>query len=94
LADTAFLAGQKADAEALGDQGTSTGGTFEPDWLPPFKQEIHGLIIFSGDSHATVNSKLKEVLHIFGFGTSKSSVTEVFRITGDVRPGKEAGHEQ
>lgn len=94
MADAAFFAGQKVDAEALGDKGTGTGKTFEPDWLPQFKQDIHGLIIFSGDCHATVDDKLNQVLNIFGFGTNESSVTEVFRITGDVRPGKEAGHEQ
>ncbi|KAF8742316.1 hypothetical protein AX14_005186 [Amanita brunnescens Koide BX004] len=93
LADAAFFAGQKVDAETLGDKGTGTGKTFEPDWLPQFKQDIHGLIIFSGDCHATVDDKLNQVLNIFGFGTNESSVTEVFRITGDVRPGKEAGHE-
>ncbi len=94
MIDTAFLGGQEADAQALGDSGTGTGKSFVPDWLPQFKQQIHGLIIFSGESHATVNTKVAQVLKIFGFGTPASSVAEVFRVTGDVRPGKESGHEQ
>jgi Dyp-type peroxidase family len=93
LVDAAFLGGQEADAESLGDSGTGTGPTFVPDWIPQFKEKIDGLIIFSGDSHATVNAKVHQVLTIFGFGTPKSSVAEVFRVTGDVRPGNEAGHE-
>lgn len=94
MIDAAFLGGQEADAQALGDSGTGTGTTFVPDWLPQFKEEIHGLIIFSGDSHATVDAKVAQVLNIFGLGTPASSVAEVFRVTGDVRPGNEAGHEQ
>ncbi|KAF8344609.1 hypothetical protein F5887DRAFT_1062028 [Amanita rubescens] len=93
LIDSAFLGGQEADAQSLGDSGTGAGPTFVPDWLPQFKQQIHGLIIFSGESHATVNTKVAQVLNIFGFGTPASSVAEVFRVTGDVRPGNESGHE-
>ncbi|PFH47223.1 hypothetical protein AMATHDRAFT_68188 [Amanita thiersii Skay4041] len=93
LGDSSYLKGQRLDAESLNDKGTGTGPTFDPDWLPPFKQEIHGLIIFTGDSHGTVNAKVKEVLGIFGVGTPGSSIKEVTRIRGDVRPGKNSGHE-
>ncbi|KAF8625444.1 hypothetical protein AX17_006845 [Amanita inopinata Kibby_2008] len=93
LIDSAYLNGQRLDAESLGDKGTGTGPTFEPDWLPPFKQEIHGLIIFTGDSHNTVDAKMRNVLEIFGIGTPAQSISEVTRIAGDVRPGQFAGHE-
>ncbi|KAF8625445.1 hypothetical protein AX17_006846 [Amanita inopinata Kibby_2008] len=72
---------------------TGTGPTFEPDWLPPFKQEIHGLIIFTGDSHNAVDAKMGDVLEMFGIGTPAQSISEVTRIAGDVRPDPYAGHE-
>ncbi|KAF8621428.1 hypothetical protein AX15_007788 [Amanita polypyramis BW_CC] len=88
-----FFTGQKKDAERLGDKGTGSGSTFVPDWLPPFLEDIHGIIVFTGNSHITVTEKMFEVLGHFAFGTPFSSITEVHRIRGDVRPGKFAGHE-
>jgi len=85
-----------ADAANLGDVGTkSPSGTFTPDWDPAFKSNtIDGLIFISGDCHATVKAELKKIEDIFFVGTSHALIKEVFTISGDVRPGKEKGHEQ
>ncbi|KAG6919706.1 hypothetical protein DXG01_002652 [Tephrocybe rancida] len=80
-----FKLGQKDDAKNLGDKVTGTGA---PDWEPEFLQDIHAVILISGDSHGTVNKQLKEIKDIFG-----ASIKEVTTIVGDVRPGKESGHE-
>ena len=82
-----------AGAKDLGDLGKSSGNTFDPDWLPAFKQDIDGLILITGDSHATVNEKLGEIEGIFAVGKKDASIHEIIRIVGDVRPGKESGHE-
>lgn len=85
-----------ADAEHLGDQGSfSSSGKFDPDWIPEFKDEIHGLIQVAGDSHDTVKDKLQEIKDIFSVGDDDATIHKVFdRVTGDVRPGAEKGHEQ
>ena len=94
IGDTAFNGGMRADAENLGDLGTTVSGGFEPDWIPAFKQAIHGIIIVSGDCHETVAEKLEDVEDIFSIGRHDALMHEVLRIVGDVRPGKEKGHEQ
>ena len=86
-------------AKNLGDPGTTTGGTFTPDWLPEFKKDIHGVILFSGESHETVSEQFKKVMIIFKVEMPQAihvnpSITEIIKIVGDVRPGKESGHEQ
>lgn len=94
IGDSAFDAGMLANAKNLGDQGTtSSSGTFTPDWIPTFKHDIHGVILISGDCHATVNEKLAEINNIFLAGEYSASIHEMHRIVGDVRPGKEKGHE-
>jgi hypothetical protein len=93
--DANFLNGQKADAESLGDKGSGTGPSFVPDWDPAFLQEIHGVILVSGDSHSSVNKALSEAKIAFGIASlDEPSIKEVISIVGDVRPGKESGHEQ
>lgn len=83
------------DSGSLGDRGTtSPSGSFNPDWVPAFKQDIHGLISIAADRHETVNHKLASIQEIFKFGSYNASIHEVIRIVGDVRPGKEKGHEQ
>lgn len=84
------------DSQSLGDKGTTTNGTFSPDWIPAFKAGnlIDVLIFFSGDCHQTVDEAVKKVDLIFGVGTHNASLHEVLRIVGDVRPGAEKGHEQ
>nr|7ANV_A Chain A, ancestral D-type dye decolorizing peroxidase [Geotrichum candidum] len=95
LGDTAFKAGQLADAQNLGDPGTGNAGAkFVPDWDPAFKEkDIHGVILVAGDSHETVDKKLQEIEAIFGVGGPHASIHEVLTIQGDVRPGDEKGHE-
>lgn len=91
--DANFLGGQKADAHSLGDKGTGIGPNFVPDWKPAFLQEIHGVILVSGESHKSVNKAIQEAKQAFGVLTSKASIKEVISTSGDVRPDKEAGHE-
>jgi len=88
-----FLQGQLADSQSLGDPGTGSGNTFQPNWLPEFKKQLHGIFVFTGDNHDRADQKKAQVLKIFGIPGPKPSITIVTSITGDVRPGKEAGHE-
>ena len=95
IGDSAFDAGMLAGAEALGDQGTkSSSGAFNPNWIPAFKHDIHGVILIAGDSHKTVNEKLAQIENIFRVGAHHALIHEVYRTVGDVRPRKEKGHEQ
>jgi hypothetical protein len=94
LSDSAFLTGQRADAEGLHDKGTGTGPSYVPDWEQPFKQEIHGVILVAGDSHATIDKKLRDIKHIFGVGGHKHSIKEITTVRGDTRPGDQSAHEQ
>ena len=93
IGDTAFDNGMLADAEKLGDKGATVTNKFTPDWIPAFKGDVHGMILVSGDCHATVAKKFSEVESIFHAGTHQATIHEVLRTVGDVRPGKEAGHE-
>ncbi|KAL9077060.1 MAG: hypothetical protein Q9157_003508 [Trypethelium eluteriae] len=87
--DTLFNNGMKSDASNLGDSGMQQAdGTFQPDWDDTFLQEIHGVTLVTGDSHDTVNDKLASVKDILS-----GTVTEISTLSGDVRPGDEAGHE-
>lgn len=81
-----------ADAKDLGDPGTATADT--PDWVPAFKQGVDGMILVSGDSHSTVAETLADIERIFLVGAPSATIHEALRIVGDVRPGKEKGHEQ
>lgn len=83
-----------ADAKNLGDKATSTSGTFDPDQVPEFKQEIHGLILVTGESRATVEARLADIKKIFLVREESATIHEVLTLVGDVRPGDEAGHEQ
>lgn len=83
-----------ADAKDLGDQGSTSSGAFTPDWIPAFKQDIHGMLLISGDSHPSVDKRLREIERIFAVRTHNPIIHEVTRIVGDVRPGEEKGHEQ
>ena len=88
-----FLVGQEQDAiNNLGDPRQSDGTT--PAWDEHFLQDLHGLILIAGDSHATIEKKKAEIELIFRVNTPTASVKEIIAIRGDVRPGKEAGHEQ
>lgn len=96
IGDKVFEAGMLADAKNLGDKGyTSSDGTFHPHWDPAFKGgNIDGLVIISGDCHATAREELKRIEKLFFVGTKDALIHNVITIVGDVRPGKEKGHEQ
>ncbi|KAK0516663.1 hypothetical protein JMJ35_001266 [Cladonia borealis] len=94
IGDSAFDAGMLAGAAALGDKGTtSASGEFIPNWVPAFKHDIHGVILITGDRHETVDRKLAQIENIFCVGAHNALIHEVYRTVGDVRPGKEKGHE-
>ncbi|THH17068.1 dyp-type peroxidase [Bondarzewia mesenterica] len=89
-----FKAGQLKDAQNLGDKGvTDKSGNFVPDWIDAFKHPVHGVFIISGHDHPSVSKKVHEVEHIFGVDGQHPSFKEVLKVVGDVRPGKEKGHE-
>ena len=92
IGDAAFSKGMLEDAPTLGDPGTATSDS--PDWVPAFKQGVDGMILVSGESHSTVAEKLAEIERIFFVGAPFATIHEALRIVGDVRPGKEKGHEQ
>ncbi|KAK7678571.1 hypothetical protein QCA50_018443 [Cerrena zonata] len=88
IGDPVFEQGQLKDAQHLGDKGTITNGQFTPDWLPAFKNGVHGVFVIAGDSIITIEAKIAEIKLKLGL-----TITEVFRSTGNVRPGPEKGHE-
>lgn len=92
IQDPAFLGGMLADAPNLGDPSTGTDDT--PDWVPAFKHGVDGMFLATGESHQTVAEKISLVESIFSVGAHSATIHETLRITGDVRPGKEKGHEQ
>lgn len=82
LNDTVFTTGQFQDAPNLND---STA-----EWVEVFKgTEIHGMMLLSSDTLDLVNSKLSSVRHLFG-----SSMSQLYSLKGQVRPGNEEGHER
>lgn len=85
IGDLAFAAGQLSDAQFLGDEGhVDNAGTFEPNWETAFKGQIHGVLLFAGESWTTVNNAVKEVLDSLG-----KSIRVVYTLKGSVRPGAE-----
>ncbi len=92
IGDKAFHRGMHADARNLGDPGTASADT--PDWIPAFKRGVDGMILVSGESHETVADKLAEIERVFLVGAHSATIHKALRIVGDVRPGKEKGHEQ
>ena len=93
IGDSAFVNGMLTDAKKnLGDPLTANDDT--PDWNPAFKHGVDGMILVAGESRQTVAAQLAEVERIFLAGAPHATIHEVIRIVGDVRPGKEKGHEQ
>ncbi|MDI1485783.1 MAG: dye-decolorizing heme-containing peroxidase [Ramalina farinacea] len=93
IGDDVFKAGMLADAKNLGDKNKNSSGTFAPDWDPAFLEDIHGLILVSGDSHTTVSKQINHIEHLFRMNGKNASIHKVISIVGDVRPGEEKGHE-
>lgn len=82
LGDSAFAAGQWADATNLKDD-TST-------WQDPWKgTSIHGVFLIASDQQTYINNLVTTLQGYFG-----SSITELTSIQGAARPGTEAGHER
>lgn len=65
-----------------------------PNWLPVFKDGVHGVLVIAGDSQDTIDATLSDVERILGLGTEQATIREVFRVTGNVRPDLQRGHEQ
>ncbi|OJT05278.1 Peroxidase 2 [Trametes pubescens] len=94
--DDLFTNGQQADAQSLGDPGTSSGfpiSHFTPSWDAAFLNQTHGVIIIAGDSDDTVASVRKQVEAIFNVGGFNATLSEVITLSGSVRPGDQKGHE-
>lgn len=79
IGDTPFEAGMLNDTK-LNDDTTL--------WEPAFKEDIHGLIIITGDCQARVDAKLEGVKKILD-----CAIHTVKVINGKVRPGGQDGHE-
>ncbi|RDX44006.1 Dyp-type peroxidase [Lentinus brumalis] len=94
LGDAAFAKGQFADSATLADPGsTDANGNFVPNWIPAFKNPIHGVVLVSGDSELTVTATQAIVNGIFNIGAHNATMHEVLTIKGQVRPKDEKGHE-
>ena len=63
-------------------------------WDPKFKQDIHGVILVTGDSVNHVKETLEKVKGIFSVGHPEATIIEVIELDGQTRPGNEDGHEQ
>jgi hypothetical protein len=91
-AEDPFKIGQKVDATTnLGDPKKADGN---PDWDSHFLQEIHGIILISGECHETITRKKQEIEEIFGVRSLHASIKEIVTIQGDVRPDNQSAHEQ
>lgn len=94
MGDAAFTGGQLADASDLGDAGANDANKkFVPNWINAFKNQIHGVVIISGDCDLTVTATQAVVLGIFNIG-ARITLHEILTLKGVVRPGDEKGHEQ
>ncbi|KIK61172.1 hypothetical protein GYMLUDRAFT_261090 [Collybiopsis luxurians FD-317 M1] len=81
LNDADFTNGQLSNAAFLGDQTSN--------WEPAFaSNNVHGVFLIESDTIDSVNAKLSQIQTI-----SNGSISEVYRIQGQARPGDEQGHE-
>ncbi|KAJ7624892.1 fungal peroxidase [Roridomyces roridus] len=82
LNDTAFQSGQLANAQTLGDPGTT-------NWVPQFTTgTIHGVFLLASDTQTSVNASLANVAAALG-----TSFTQVYTLVALARPGNQVGHE-
>ena len=79
--DAPFEAGQFGNIGTLNDNAEN--------WLPVFKDGVHGVIIVAGNCREVIDPKVAEIRGILG-----TTIHEVFHVIGKVRPGEEKGHEQ
>ncbi|KAG9671890.1 hypothetical protein KCU99_g7402, partial [Aureobasidium melanogenum] len=94
IGDAVFTAGMLADAQNLGDTGSTSASRFEPYRIPEFKKQMDGMILVAGDGHRTVDQQIQHINTIFSVGGSSASIDMVLKLSGDVRPGAESGREQ
>jgi hypothetical protein len=95
LTDPAFLAGQRADAENLGDKGTkSKEGKFIPDWEEEFKQDIHGVMNIASNCPNRIHEQVQLIEEYFKVGTAQATMRKVTSICGNTRPKEHNGEEQ
>ncbi|KAI1367925.1 hypothetical protein F5Y08DRAFT_336199 [Xylaria arbuscula] len=85
IGDAFFKNGMLADAAALGDDLN--------EWDADFKKEIHGVFSITANSTIVLERTLDHIKKIFRFGHKDATIEEVTRLRGQVRPGKESGHE-
>ncbi|KAF8583284.1 dye-decolorizing peroxidase precursor [Ramaria rubella] len=82
LGDPAFTGGQFADAANLGDPGTS-------NWVSAFAgTNIHGVFLLASDSILLIDAQLVAINLLLG-----SSISKVYQLQGQARPGDQLGHE-
>lgn len=82
LGDSLFSNGQLSDASSLGDQTAN--------WVSAFAgTDIDGVLLLASDTLDNVNNLLTQIQSTLG-----SSISEVYRIQGQARPGDQAGHER
>ncbi|KAK7437242.1 dye-decolorizing heme-containing peroxidase [Stygiomarasmius scandens] len=82
LGDASFTSGQFANADSLGDPGTT-------NWVSQFTQKsIDGVLLLASNDVQNVDDQLANIQSILG-----DSISEVYRIDGAARPGNEQGHE-
>ncbi|KIJ24615.1 hypothetical protein M422DRAFT_194507 [Sphaerobolus stellatus SS14] len=82
LNDFHFSGGQFREAAELGDPGTD-------QWVGTFRgKKVHGVFLLASDSTTVIDAEWAAVNQLFG-----SSITELYTLSAEARPGDQAGHE-
>jgi hypothetical protein len=82
LGDAPFAAGQAADADNLGDPGTT-------NWIQAFAgTKIHGVFLIASDTDANINAQVSVLESLFG-----NDITNIHSLQGAIRPPPYDGHE-
>jgi hypothetical protein len=86
LGDSAFTAGQMADASFLGDPSPRS------HWASAFSASsgVDGMFIISSDSESNLQSQATLITNKI----MSDSIRIVYTLNGSVRPGNQAGHER
>ncbi|KIM30375.1 hypothetical protein M408DRAFT_66228 [Serendipita vermifera MAFF 305830] len=82
LQDSVYSNGQTADANNLGDTGTST-------WVPEFiGTKIHGVFLIASDQQSLLAAQITVLESILG-----TFITKIYELDGQIRPPPFEGHE-